>query len=451
MDIETGEGVPVSGGISDLSGADGKTTFYSGGITLTASEGMNFNSGNGLGVGPSNSFRILGNDTVTVKYDSPLTINQVNLWVKNSVEEDVQISATINIDEKEYTVQATAREAGNGGNALSYLTTLKLIDSAGEQVGNEVTSTISNSQLTLNSMIGEKSYTFSITPDFSNGNNDDTIVFESSVAFSEYVISNGPDGKGNGFTIGQIGTDTSTPLFYEYPVALEALSTDDSGNVEDLNSSFTIGGLKTGDSIVFGDNIFEAGDDGTITINSADLFNEISSDSDELTLRSSEELPEGYKLSLTVSSTENGQVMITSKGGSADDSFTGGDYADLLSGGAGNDTFTGGLGDDVFAWNLADADKGNDTITDFGTGADVIDISDLLQNEDGSSASNLLSYIQLSKDGSDTIVKIDADGGSDFENSDQQIKLEGIDLVTGHSDQTAMIDDLLSSGKLIID
>jgi hypothetical protein len=62
-----------------------------------------------------------------------------------------------------------------------------------------------------------------------------------------------------------------------------------------------------------------------------------------------------------------------------------------------------------------------------------------------------LSYIQLSKDGNDTIVKIDADGGSDFENSDQQIKLEGIDLVTGHSDQTAMIDDLLSSGKLIID
>ena len=121
---------------------------------------------------------------------------------------------------------------------------------------------------------------------------------------------------------------------------------------------------------------------------------------------------------------------------------------------------TGGLGDDVFAWTLADADGGNDTVTDFGTGSDgadsgtgvdALDLRDLLQSEDGSSASNLLGYIHISKVGNDTIVKIDADGGSDFDNYDQQITLEGIDLVTGHVDQTAMINDLLSNGKLITD
>lgn len=45
--------------------------------------------------------------------------------------------------------------------------------------------------------------------------------------------------------------------------------------------------------------------------------------------------------------------------------------ADTLTGGKGNDTLIGGAGDDVFVINNGD---GNDIITDYGTGSDVIQL-----------------------------------------------------------------------------
>lgn len=61
-------------------------------------------------------------------------------------------------------------------------------------------------------------------------------------------------------------------------------------------------------------------------------------------------------------------------GGEGDDELKGGDggYGDLLVGGEGNDQLTGGGGADTFAFGR---DHGSDWITDFGDGADVIDLS----------------------------------------------------------------------------
>ena len=60
-------------------------------------------------------------------------------------------------------------------------------------------------------------------------------------------------------------------------------------------------------------------------------------------------------------------------GMAGDDVLRGGKGDDNLNGGAGNDTLTGGKGDDVFYFQPADG-AGTDTITDFGNGADLIDL-----------------------------------------------------------------------------
>ena len=60
--------------------------------------------------------------------------------------------------------------------------------------------------------------------------------------------------------------------------------------------------------------------------------------------------------------------------GSFEDGFVDNAYSDLLVGGEGNDQLTGGAGGDTFAFGR---NHGSDWITDFGDGADVIDLSGL--------------------------------------------------------------------------
>ena len=61
-------------------------------------------------------------------------------------------------------------------------------------------------------------------------------------------------------------------------------------------------------------------------------------------------------------------------GGAFDDGFQDNAYHDVLVGGEGNDVLTGDSGDDRFVFGR---DHGNDMITDFGDGADVIDLTGL--------------------------------------------------------------------------
>ena len=125
----------------------------------------------------------------------------------------------------------------------------------------------------------------------------------------------------------------------------------------------------------------------------------------------------------------------TLDGGAGNDHLKGGAGNDHLKGGAGNDTLTGGEGADVFSWTLADTtpDKGGfvDLITDFGNGADVLNIGDLLTPA-GSSVSALV-------DGGNTTLT--------FTNSDAQV-IQTIVLESyAPTDVEAMLNSLRNSGN----
>ena len=81
-------------------------------------------------------------------------------------------------------------------------------------------------------------------------------------------------------------------------------------------------------------------------------------------------------------------------GGTGDDTIDGGDGHDFIWGGTGDDILTGGTGSDTFGFG---ATHGDDTITDFEDGTDIIDLSAL----DGV---NQLGDLTITADGSDTLI-----------------------------------------------
>jgi Ca2+-binding RTX toxin-like protein len=68
-----------------------------------------------------------------------------------------------------------------------------------------------------------------------------------------------------------------------------------------------------------------------------------------------------------------GRADDTIVGGAGKDQLFGNDGADVLTGGASADTMSGGAGGDSFIWNLSN--EGNDSITDFMSGLDRLQIS----------------------------------------------------------------------------
>lgn len=80
----------------------------------------------------------------------------------------------------------------------------------------------------------------------------------------------------------------------------------------------------------------------------------------------------------------------------------------------------------------------------------MLNLADLLQGETAVAA-NLTSFLNFSLSGSDTVIKVDADGGGVFGAPDQTIVLQGVDLVTGAIDQSAIIQSLLTGGNLVTD
>ncbi|WP_153144894.1 retention module-containing protein [Dechloromonas sp. H13] len=131
---------------------------------------------------------------------------------------------------------------------------------------------------------------------------------------------------------------------------------------------------------------------------------------------------------------------------------------DTLNGGAGNDMLTGGAGADTFVWNLADrgtlANPARDVITDFNTatyasGGDRLDLRDILQGT-ATTATALDSYLDFSKQGSDTVINVRPNGAGG--EMTQQIVLQGVDLTSnGTLSDQAIIQDLLTKGKLQTD
>jgi Ca2+-binding RTX toxin-like protein len=95
-------------------------------------------------------------------------------------------------------------------------------------------------------------------------------------------------------------------------------------------------------------------------------------------------------------------------GNGAANNLQGGSGSDTLRGAGGNDVLNGGTGSDTF-WR-ATAIDGRDTIQDFakGSGGDRLDIGDVLSGYD--SGDNASQFVQLVVSGSNTIVRIDANG-----------------------------------------
>ena len=143
--------------------------------------------------------------------------------------------------------------------------------------------------------------------------------------------------------------------------------------------------------------------------------------------------------------------------GAGNDDLFGDAGDDILIGGSGDDNLLGGAGIDIFA--LESGDEGSvvtpaiDTIGDFAVGVngDVLDLSDMLQGED---LGSLADFLEFSYDGGTgaTTISVDVDGNSGVFETSQQIVLSDVDLTAnGTLSNQAILDNLLSTGNLIVD
>ncbi|GAB5469822.1 MAG: hypothetical protein Kilf2KO_28520 [Rhodospirillales bacterium] len=84
---------------------------------------------------------------------------------------------------------------------------------------------------------------------------------------------------------------------------------------------------------------------------------------------------------------------------------------DVLWGGDGNDILIGGDGADVFEMRSSDLGDGVNTVTDFVRGEDKLDISDILDGVYNAGSDNILDFVRITDNGTDTTVAIDQNGG----------------------------------------
>ena len=149
-------------------------------------------------------------------------------------------------------------------------------------------------------------------------------------------------------------------------------------------------------------------------------------------------------------------------GGLGSDVLNGGGGDDFLIGGLGNNTLTGGSGADTFEW--LKGNSGHDVITDFTPGIDKLDLSQLLQGENGSAAS-LDDYLhfKITGSGDSLITSIDVSGMAGAA-PNQTIDLAGVNLashygvapgaggvVAGGHDTATIINGMLNDHSLKVD
>ena len=145
----------------------------------------------------------------------------------------------------------------------------------------------------------------------------------------------------------------------------------------------------------------------------------------------------------TLTGTDNADDIWGKEG---DDTIYGGAGEDTITGGAGDDTLTGGAGDDVFTY--IDGESGDDIITDFTSGEDVIFLHKL---------PGILSFddLTITQDGDNAVIDLTDHGGgsitlqnvtaTDLSADDFQFELTG----TSGDDtiQGAAHDDALYGGE----
>jgi Ca2+-binding RTX toxin-like protein len=156
----------------------------------------------------------------------------------------------------------------------------------------------------------------------------------------------------------------------------------------------------------------------------------------------------------------NNSNIIT--GGLGNDVLNGGGGDDFLIGGLGDNTLTGGAGADTFQW--LKGNSGHDVVTDFTPGTDKLDLSQLLQGENGTAAS-LDDYLHFKVVGSGasvlTSIDVSAMAGA---TPNQTIDLAGVNLashygvtpgaggvVAGGHDTATIINGMLNDHSLKVD
>ncbi|MGV8886602.1 MAG: retention module-containing protein [Pseudomonas sp.] len=149
-------------------------------------------------------------------------------------------------------------------------------------------------------------------------------------------------------------------------------------------------------------------------------------------------------------------------GGLGNDMLNGGGGNDFLIGGLGNNTLTGGSGADTFQW--LKGKSGHDVVTDFTPGTDKLDLSQLLQGENGTTAS-LDDYLHFKVTGSGaslvTSIDVSAMAGA---TPNQTIDLAGVNLashygvtpgaggvIAGGHDTATIINGMLNDHSLKVD
>ncbi|PQP06635.1 type I secretion target [Pseudomonas frederiksbergensis] len=155
----------------------------------------------------------------------------------------------------------------------------------------------------------------------------------------------------------------------------------------------------------------------------------------------------------------NGNII---NGGLGNDVLNGGGGDDFLIGGLGDNTLTGGSGADTFQW--LKGNSGHDVITDFTPGTDKLDLSQLLQGENGTAAS-LDDYLHFKVTGSGatlvTSIDVSAMAGA---TPNQTIDLAGVNLashygvtpgangvIAGGADTATIINGMLNDHSLKVD
>ncbi|WP_085584946.1 retention module-containing protein [Pseudomonas sp. R25(2017)] len=167
----------------------------------------------------------------------------------------------------------------------------------------------------------------------------------------------------------------------------------------------------------------------------------------------------GSNFNDTLTGDSNSNVI---NGGLGNDILNGGGGDDLLIGGMGNNTLTGGPGADTFQW--LKGNSGHDTVTDFTPGTDKLDLSQLLQGENGTAAS-LDDYLHFTVTGSGasvvTTIDVSAMAGA---TPNQTIDLAGVNLashygvtpgaggvIAGGADTATIINGMLNDHSLKVD
>ncbi|WP_420875219.1 Ig-like domain-containing protein [Pseudomonas baetica] len=148
----------------------------------------------------------------------------------------------------------------------------------------------------------------------------------------------------------------------------------------------------------------------------------------------------GSNFNDTLTGDNNNNVI---NGGLGNDILNGGGGDDLLIGGLGNNTMTGGAGADTFQW--LKGNSGHDLITDFTPGTDKLDLSQLLQGENGTTAS-LDDYLHFTVTGTGasvmTSIDVSAMAGA---TPNQTIDLAGVNLAS-HYGVTPGAGGMIASG-----